>query len=130
MRKLAMWRSFLLAYPFAVVYVLAVVPVFVPLTWITRSIRPLYWLAQLGCRIVLGLAGVRLRVLHAERAHRHPCCVFVANHVSNLDAPALFGVLPRIAVIMKASLGRIPLLGYAMRPVSYTHLTLPTKRIV
>ena len=112
---LSMWRSYLLTYPFLAVYVLLVVPIFVPITWFTGSIRPIYWMAQLGCRIAFWLSGVRLRVLDRQRAFAHPCCVFVANHVSNLEAPALFATLPRIAVIMKESLGRIPLLGYAMR---------------
>ncbi len=110
-----MLRSCLLAYPFVAGYVALVVPLFVPVTWVTGSIRPIYWLARVGCRVTLRLAGVRLRLLHHERARQHPCCVFVANHVSNLEAPALFQVLPRIAVIMKDSLGRIPLLGYTMR---------------
>lgn len=110
-----MLRSFLLAYPFMAVYVLLVVPVFIPVTWVSGSIRPIYWMARLGVRIALLLAGVRLRLIHGERARSHPCCVFVANHVSNIEAPALFQVLPRISVIMKDSLGRIPLLGYAMR---------------
>lgn len=110
-----MWRSVLLAYPFAAAYVAVVVPLFVPITWASGSIRPIYWMARQGCRIGLRLAGVRTRYLDAHRATQHPCCVFVANHVSNLEAPALFAVLPRIAVIMKQSLGHLPLLGYAMR---------------
>ena len=110
-----MLRSYLLTYPFLALYVAAVVPVFVPLTWITGSIRPIYWMARQGCRIAFGLSGIRLSLERPERAFAHPCCVFVANHASNIEAPALFRVLPRISVIMKESLGRIPLLGYAMR---------------
>lgn len=110
-----MLRSYLLAYPFLALYVALVVPVFVPLTWVTGSIGSIYWMARQGCRIGLRLTGVRVRALNRERAYAHPCCVFVANHVGNLEAPALFMVLPRIAVIMKDSLSRIPLLGYAMR---------------
>ena len=110
-----MLRSYLLTYPFILLYVTAVVPVFVPLTWLLGSIRPIYWMARLGCRGALALAGVRVKVVNAEHARMHPCCVFVANHVSNIEAPALFAVLPRVAVIIKDSLGRIPLLGYTMR---------------
>lgn len=110
-----MLRSYLLAYPFLVLYVALVVPTFVPLARVTGRIGALYWMARQGCRIGLRLTGVRVRVLDGERAYVHPCCVFVANHVGNLEAPALFMVLPRIAVIMKESLGRIPLLSSAMR---------------
>lgn len=110
-----MWRSYLLVYPFVAVYAIVVVPVFAPLAWLTGSVRPLYWLARQGCRFALRLGGVRVRVIHGRRAREHPCCVFVGNHVSNIEAPALFLVLPRIAVIMKQSLARIPLVGQAMR---------------
>lgn len=110
-----MWRTYLLVYPFLALYVAVVVPLFVPVTWLTGSIGPIYRMAQRGCRIMLWAGGVRVRVLHPERARMHPCCVYVGNHVSNIEAPALFSVLPRVAVIMKHSLGRIPLLGYAMR---------------
>ncbi len=109
-----MWRTYLLVYPFIAVYSAMVVPVFLPLARITGSIRAIYALAQLGCRTALRLGGVRLRVLHAGRAREHACCVFVANHISNVEAPALFSVLPRVAVIIKQSLARIPLLGRAM----------------
>ena len=110
-----MWRSYLLVYPFVAIYAVLSVPVFAPLARLSGSVRPLYWLARQGCRIALRLGGVRVRVVHGHRAREHPCCVFVGNHVSNVEAPALFLVLPRIAVIMKQSLGRIPLVGQAMR---------------
>ncbi len=110
-----MLRSYLLTYPFLALYVAVVVPLFVPVTKITGSTVLIYWLARQGCRIAFGLAGITVHPQHLERAFEHPCCVFVANHASNLEAPALFRVLPRISVIMKESLGRIPLLGYTMR---------------
>jgi 1-acyl-sn-glycerol-3-phosphate acyltransferase len=40
----------------------------------------------------------------------------MANHSSNLDPPALIPLLPgRVVIYLKASLMRIPVLGYAMR---------------
>ncbi len=40
----------------------------------------------------------------------------MANHSSNLDAPALIPLLPgRVVIYLKASLMKIPVLGYAMR---------------
>ena len=109
-----MLRAYLLVYPFLAFYVALGAILFVPLTWLIRDIRPIYWVARTGVRLALGLSGVRVRQIHSEYAAAHPTAVFVCNHVSNIDPPALFLVLPRIAVILKRELRRIPLLGYVM----------------
>ncbi len=109
-----MLRTYLLVCPFLACYVLLAAAIFVPVTWITKNIKPIYRAAQVGANSALWLAGIRLRMLHVERAFALPTAVFVCNHVSNLDPPALFGHLPRIAVVLKESLGRIPVLGYVM----------------
>jgi 1-acyl-sn-glycerol-3-phosphate acyltransferase len=109
-----MLRAYLLVYPFLAIYVALGAILFVPLTWLIRDIRPIYWVARTGVRLALGLSGVRVRKIHPEFATQHPTVVFVCNHVSNIDPPALFMVLPRIAVILKRELRRIPLLGYVM----------------
>lgn len=110
-----MWRSYFLAFPFVTLYVAVAALVFVPLTWATGNIRPVYWAARQGCRLGLRLAGVRMRTVNLEYAFQYPTSLFVANHVSNIEPPALFAVLPRIAVILKKELSRIPFLGYVMR---------------
>jgi 1-acyl-sn-glycerol-3-phosphate acyltransferase len=109
-----MLRAYLLVYPFLAVYVALGTLLFVPLTWLTRDIRAIYWVARTGVRLALWLSGVRVRQIDSEYAARYPTSVFVCNHVSNIDPPALFMVLPRIAVILKRELRRIPLLGYVM----------------
>lgn len=110
-----MWRSVLLLYPFLAVYVVLAMALFAPVTWVTRTIRPIYWVARQGCRLGLSLVGVRVDIRNLEYAYRQPHALFVANHVSNLEPPALFGTLPRIAAITKRELLRIPILGFAMR---------------
>jgi 1-acyl-sn-glycerol-3-phosphate acyltransferase len=110
-----MLRAYLLVYPFLVIYVTLATLIGVPITWIIRDIRLLYWLARTGARLALWLSGVRIEKIHPERATQCPTCVFVSNHVSNLDPAALFRTLPRITVVLKESLGRIPFLGYVMR---------------
>jgi 1-acyl-sn-glycerol-3-phosphate acyltransferase len=43
-------------------------------------------------------------------------CIFLSNHVSNLDPPVIFPVLPGMSsVLLKKELMRIPVLGTAMR---------------
>ena len=117
-----MLRAYLLVYPFLCLYVLLGTVFFVPLTWITRDIRAIYWVARTGVRLGLRLSGVKVKLVHREYAFEHPSCVYVSNHVSNLEPPALFMVLPRVAFVLKQELTmaqqeaveRIPLLGYVM----------------
>jgi len=110
-----MLRAFLLVYPFLIVYVTLGTLLFVPLTWLIRDIRPIYWVARTGVRIAFLLSGVRVNLVHLEYAFQHPQSVFLSNHVSNIEPAALFMVLPRITVVLKKELGRIPLLGYVMK---------------
>jgi len=51
-----------------------------------------------------------------ERVPAGTACIFMANHVSNLDPPALFPSVPgRSSAFLKSSLMRIPVLGYAFK---------------
>jgi 1-acyl-sn-glycerol-3-phosphate acyltransferase len=115
-------RALLIAFPVIAVYVAVAAVTFVPLTWILRDIRPIYWVARQGCRLALALSGVHVRYVRLENARRHRVSVFVSNHVSNLEPPALLAVLPRIAFILKQELGRIPLLGYIMKLGSFIYV--------
>lgn len=109
-----MLRACLLVYPFLAVYVTLGTLIFVPVTWLTGDIRPIYWVSRQGVRGALWLSGVRLEQIDAQFASQRLPALFVCNHISNLEPAALFMVLPRIAVILKKELGRIPLLGYVM----------------
>ena len=117
-----MLRAFLLVYPFLCLYVLLGTLIFVPLTWITRDIRAIYWVARTGVRLGLRLSGVKVKLVHPEYAFEHASCVYVSNHVSNLDPPALFMFLPQVAFVLKQELGRIPLLGYLCDGPGRVHL--------
>src|SRR5271154_6068366 len=85
---------------------------FIPWCWLTGDVLPLYkascFILSSSCRF----AGVRI---HAEGLHRVPrdrACIFMANHVSNLDPPVLISRIPgRTAAFIKRSLMRLPILG-------------------
>ncbi|MCB0066843.1 MAG: 1-acyl-sn-glycerol-3-phosphate acyltransferase [Caldilineaceae bacterium] len=115
-------RALLIALPVIALYVALAAVTFVPLTWIIRDIRPIYWVARQGCRLALALAGVRVRFVNLENTRKHRVSIFVSNHVSNLEPPALLAVLPRIAFILKKELRRIPLLGYIMGLGSFIYV--------
>lgn len=76
--------------------------------------------ARLWGRSLLWICGIELRVQGGKHVEPDRAYVFVANHQSSLDIPALLVALPlRIHVLAKASLFRIPFLGWYMKQVGY-----------
>jgi 1-acyl-sn-glycerol-3-phosphate acyltransferase len=58
------------------------------------------------------LAGVRMRAQGLENVPSNRACIFMSNHVSNLDPPALIALIPgRTSAFMKRSLMNLPILG-------------------
>jgi 1-acyl-sn-glycerol-3-phosphate acyltransferase len=87
-----------------------------PWTVISKDIGLLYRWAGWIVRVGLKLGRVRTVVVGREEIPAGRACIFMSNHVSNLDPPALFVYLPyRTAFFLKRSLLKIPLLGYGMR---------------
>jgi 1-acyl-sn-glycerol-3-phosphate acyltransferase len=86
-----------------------------PWTLITRKTQVLlrvgFWITRTG----LPFGGVRV-VVHGMDRLPSGASIVMANHSSNLDPPVLIPLLPgRVVIYLKASLMRIPILGYAMR---------------
>jgi 1-acyl-sn-glycerol-3-phosphate acyltransferase len=103
---------------FIVVVVLSIpsAVIFIPLTIITGNPSPLYNVACAIVRVAFRAAGIRLNVSGRENVPTTQACIFMANHISNLDPPALLSNLPgRAAVFLKRSLMKIPVLGYAFK---------------
>jgi len=110
-----MLRTLLVVLPSILVLGIAVFGVMIPVTWILGDVGPMYAMTRHGLRLLFRLAGVRVEVRGFDPWKAPQPCVFLCNHVSNLDPPALFAYLPRVAVIAKAVLFRWPLLGRAMK---------------
>jgi 1-acyl-sn-glycerol-3-phosphate acyltransferase len=90
--------------------------VFYPWTLLTGDAIALYRAAMWVVRIGNRLAGIRIEVEGRERVPAGKACIFMANHVSNLDPPVLLPQIPgRTAVFVKSSLMKIPALGYGMK---------------
>lgn len=96
-----------------------IAPALMLYTVVVRSPELLYRVAMNGVRGALRLAGIRVRVEGLENVPPE-VCVFVANHVSNVDPPAVVPVVPRrVALLAKKGLFRIPILGTAMRLANF-----------
>jgi 1-acyl-sn-glycerol-3-phosphate acyltransferase len=103
---------------FVTIVVLAVPAaiVFFPYTLITGNVGPLYAIGSWIARVAIRVAGVRIQIQGQEEIPAGRACIFMANHISYLDAPALMSNLPgRTVVFLKSSLMKIPVLGYAFK---------------
>ena len=89
---------------------------FIPWCWLTGDVLPLYR----GTRFMLSsscwMAGVRFRTQGMERIPKDRACIFMVNHVSNLDPPVIISLIPgRTSAFLKRSLMKIPILGTGFR---------------
>ncbi len=92
----------------------------VPYSILIGDIAPLYRLAMRLMRLGLWAAGIRVVVAGRELVPVGESCIFMSNHVSNLDPPVLLPVLPgRSSVLLKKSLTGLPVLGKAMRMAQF-----------
>jgi len=96
-----------------------VLPIFVLHAWLTGSPELLYAVAMRAVRLILKIAGVRLRIEGLENIPAG-VCIFAANHVSNIDPPALVPSIPRrVAILVKKELFHVPFLAAAMRAADF-----------
>src|SRR4029077_20016060 len=101
------------------IYILIVGPPLLIYTWITRNPDPIYWAGVKGLMFFVRAVGVRVRVKGIERIPPG-VCLFAANHTSSADAPAVVGAIPRrIAIILKESLFKWPIVGQAFRSAHF-----------
>jgi|SRR5579863_1671013 len=88
----------------------------IPWAMITGNATPLYNASQSIVRAGFRLAGIRVEIKGLENVPRNTPCIFMANHVSNLDPPALLPNIPgRTSAFVKRALMKIPGLGYGMK---------------
>lgn len=88
----------------------------VPYSMVVGNVKQLYRVSMWILRTGLRAAGVRVEISGLEHVPRGQTCIFMSNHVSNLDPPVLLPSIPgQAAVLLKAELMKIPIVGTAMR---------------
>lgn len=88
----------------------------IPWAVITGNATPLYNASQRIVRFAFRLAGIHVETAGLEHVPAHTSCIFMSNHVSNLDPPALIPRIPgRTSAFLKRSLMKIPVLGYGLK---------------
>jgi 1-acyl-sn-glycerol-3-phosphate acyltransferase len=72
------------------------------------------WALRSWCRISLFMSGARLVFRELEPIDRSRSYVFVSNHTSNMDVPAILACTPEpIRFIAKRELSYVPFFGWA-----------------
>jgi 1-acyl-sn-glycerol-3-phosphate acyltransferase len=112
-----MRTAFLVLIYFICTIVLAVLLLFF---WPLGIRKPLLglgkWAMSLGPRIL----GIHIDVSGRDRIDTKTPYVFMANHLSFLDGPMLFWLIPQfIRVILKKQVFRIPVVGQGMKYVEF-----------
>jgi 1-acyl-sn-glycerol-3-phosphate acyltransferase len=89
---------------------------FIPWAAITGNVLPLYKASLAIVRIAYWLVGIRVIATGQENVPPNTACIFMANHVSNLDPPALLPRIPgRTSAFIKRELMKIPVFGWGLR---------------
>jgi 1-acyl-sn-glycerol-3-phosphate acyltransferase len=116
----------LLVFVTIVVLVLPVALVLIPFTLLTGNVGPLYAAGSWIARVAMCLVGIRIQIHGQEKIPPDRACIFMANHVSNLDPPALMSHLPgRTVVFLKRELLKLPIVGYAFKLANF----IPVDRV-
>jgi 1-acyl-sn-glycerol-3-phosphate acyltransferase len=88
----------------------------IPYSLLVGNVKLLYRVVMGIVRTGVRAAGIRIDLTGLEHVPPGVSCIFLSNHVSNLDPPVLLPLIPPMtSVLLKKELMRIPLLGMAMR---------------
>ncbi|MFB0565008.1 MAG: lysophospholipid acyltransferase family protein [Candidatus Aminicenantaceae bacterium] len=83
---------------------------------IIKYSQPLILIGRFGLHLGQKILGISLDVDGLERINRKTSYVFMANHLSFMDGPMLFLLIPHpVRVLLKKEAFRIPIIGHGMR---------------
>ena len=104
---------------FYVLLVILITP-FIGFCMLTGLRNPLIAVGQWAMRVSRRVLGIKVEVSGLDRFDPRTALIFMPNHTSFLDGPMLEMIIPGAArVVLKKSVGRIPIVGLAMRFVGF-----------
>ena len=88
--------------------------------FLLRWPQPVSLIGNGAIRLGLCILGMRLEVTGLEKINKRAPYVFMCNHLSAIDGPLLFMLIPQsIRIILKKEAFRIPVIGQAMKLVGF-----------
>lgn len=111
-------RTFLLLGLYVVI-VLVIIP-FLLVCILTGMKQPLISLGKWALRLGQRILAIDVSIEGKQNIDRKASYVFMANHLSFLDGPLLFSLIPQaVRVILKKEVFRIPVVGQGMLHVGF-----------
>jgi 1-acyl-sn-glycerol-3-phosphate acyltransferase len=110
------------AFAFLGLYIAVVGPPALAVAFLAGRSGHVFALGRFGASAVRKLLGIRLEVTGLEHVVGERPTLYCINHRSNIDVvayEALFPRCPRLRGLYKAEVGRVPVLGRAMRLVGF-----------
>jgi len=102
-----------------VLITLVLIPIII-FCWVFRSPQILIWAGKQALRIAPKILGIHIEITGADEIKKDRSYIFMSNHLSFLDGPLLFMIIPQpIRVILKKEVFRIPVIGLGMRQVDF-----------
>jgi len=102
------------------VVLIIILGVLLLIAWPFALRDPLLHVAKWAVGLAPPILGMRVDVTGREEVDKRTPYIFMANHLSFIDGPLLFRLIPRpIRVILKKEVFRIPVLGQGMRFVGF-----------
>jgi len=87
---------------------------------VDRSFKLYFWLSKVFSKGILLISGIKLEVKGLENFNPGGVYVYVSNHSSMYDIPALQYAVPNHAsIVFKQELGKIPIFGWQLKTGPY-----------
>lgn len=101
------------------IFVILLIPI-VFICFLLRKAQPLYVLGKGAIRLGQWILGIRLRIRGLEGLDKEKTYIFMPNHLSFLDGPMMFTIIPRaVRIIVKKEVLRIPIIGWVMKVAEF-----------
>ncbi len=83
---------------------------------VDRSFKSYFIISRIFSKGILVIGGVKLNVTGIDNLNLKKTYIFVSNHSSQFDIPAVqYSVPHKFSIVYKKELGKIPLFGWQMR---------------
>jgi 1-acyl-sn-glycerol-3-phosphate acyltransferase len=113
---MSLLRSLLFSIPLIVLSTAVMGTLSLAASFFDRSGRTQHAIARAWAKMLLAVSFIRVRAEGLEKLDPNASYVFVANHASYMDIPAILSILPhQFRFFAKAGLFKIPFLGTHLR---------------